>query len=556
MQIEEFYLLFRNIMRFVSPVVVIGILIWCAVSLLREKEMDAIYATLVEQGSGICFALRHLECSIGRSASCDVTLPVPTVSRVQAVLRYTKDGFVLHRISTGGDLMVNGAAIVKEKRIADGDVVSIGGMNFDFAHNDRVETGTVRRRPGSIPVMVLLTLFQAACAFLSLMAADEAARPQSAAVLAGMLLCEWSYVIYAEKKMHQVGLELEILAFLLSGIGFSVLVAAGSTGLVTQFAAYLVGLALYCFLLWFCADTDRVTRFRHPAAFLALALFAFNLIFGSTISGARNWVILGPVRFQPSELVKICYVFAGAATLDRLLTTRNLTLWLGFSAACVGALFLMGDFGTAMIFFVTFLIIAYMRSGDLRTIGIIGAAALFGGLLIIKFKPYIAGRFETWGRAFEFADGKGYQQSRALVGVASGGMVGVGQGNGRLKGVVASVTDLIFGVISEEWGFLVAAAVLLCFVLFAVYVLKKARGARSAFYAVTAAAAAGLMLFQACLHAFGATDVLPLTGVTLPFVSRGGSSIISSFGLLAFIKAIDPELYTKKRRVSGKEGML
>ena len=100
----------------------------------------------------------------------------------------------------------------------------------------------------------------------------------------------------------------------------------------------------------------------------AVVLFAVNLVFGIASNGAKNWISIGPVSLQPSEFIKIAFIFAGASTLEKLQTKKNLTEFLLFSAVCIGALFLMRDFGTALIFFVTFLVIAFMRSGSIRTI--------------------------------------------------------------------------------------------------------------------------------------------------------------------------------------------
>lgn len=137
------------------------------------------------------------------------------------------------------------------------------------------------------------------------------------------------------------------------------------------------------------------------------------------------------------------------------------------------------------------------------------------------------------------------QQTRVLIYSASGGLFGLGIGNGNLKHIFASTTDLIFGMLCEEWGMIVAFIIVLAYVFVLLYAIKVARTTRSAFYAIAACAAAGLMLFQTALNIFGVTDILPLTGVTLPFISRGGSSMICSWGLLAFIKAADIRTYPK-----------
>ena len=139
-----------------------------------------------------------------------------------------------------------------------------------------------------------------------------------------------------------------------------------------------------------------------------------NIVLGTNKYGATNWVKLGGFSVQPSELVKIAFIFIGAATLDELFQKKNLGLFLGFSAICLGSLAIMGDFGTAAIFFVTFLVISFMRSGDFSKLFLIIGAAGLGGLLILRFKPYILGRFETWLHAWEFADKGGYQQTKKI----------------------------------------------------------------------------------------------------------------------------------------------
>ena len=150
----------------------------------------------------------------------------------------------------------------------------------------------------------------------------------------------------------------------------------------------------------------------------------------------------------------------GTSTLARLQTTKNLTEFIGFSAVCVGALFLMSDFGTAA-FFPDVLIIAFIRSGDVRTIIFIVAAACLGAFLILQFKPYIADRFAVWGHAWEYLNDTGYQQARVMSYAASGGLFGVGVGQGNLQYVFASTSDLIFGMLCEETGLLFAIIIAL-----------------------------------------------------------------------------------------------
>lgn len=120
-----------------------------------------------------------------------------------------------------------------------------------------------------------------------------------------------------------------------------------------------------------------------------------TIVFGKITNGAANWIYIGSFSFQPSELAKIIFIFIGASSLDVLMTKKNLLEYIIFSAVCVGLLALMGDFGTALIFFVTFLLTAFMRSGDFKTIILAVAAAIFGVTFVLKFKPYVADRFRA-----------------------------------------------------------------------------------------------------------------------------------------------------------------
>ena len=245
------------------------------------------------------------------------------------------------------------------------------------------------------------------------------------------------------------------------------------------------------------------------------------------------------MSIQPSEFVKIAFIYAGAATLNELFTRKNLTLFVGLSIFCLGALALMSDFGTAAIFFVTFLVISFLRSGDFSKLILIVAVAATGVLLMLKFKPYIADRFSAWGHVWEYADAAGFQQTRTMVASASGGLVGVGAGNGWLNQVFASDTDLVFGVLTEEWGLIISSLAVISIVTLSVFAVQSIMAGRSTFYTIAACSAMTMLLMQTILNVFGSVDLLPLTGVTFPFVSNGGSSMLVSWGLLAFLKAAD-----------------
>lgn len=387
-----------------------------------------------------------------------------------------------------------------------------------------------------VTVMFIMTLFQLLCAMCVFVRQEELSI-NLVCIFFGYITAEWIYMLFGTIITHNDYFELEVIAFFLSGIGLTVCASFSETYALKQLIAIGLGLAVYLIMLLLIKDVRFACMLRYPAAVCSIGVLALNLVLARNINGTLNWIDLGFFSIQPSELVKIMFILVGAVSLEKLLSITSLTKYVIFSLGCVGALFLMKDFGTALIFFFTFILIAFMRSGNIRTIVLICAVALMGAVMIIYFKPYVANRFAAYRHVWDFMDTSGYQQTRVLIYSASGGLLGLGIGEGYLRDIYAASTDLVFGLICEEMGLIVALAVLFSFAGIAFFAVRSAKSSASTFYAIAAVSAAGMLLFQLSLNVFGITDLLPLTGVTLPFVSRGGSSMLCSWGLLAFIRA-------------------
>lgn len=391
--------------------------------------------------------------------------------------------------------------------------------------------------------LILVTIFQVLTGTVAI--TGNGFNSKLFAIYAGFIILEWGYFIIASTFFGQNNFEIEIIGFLFSGIGLTNVATVDDGYALKQIVAIVLGLFVFIAMLVVLRRTDIVMKLRMPVAVAAVGLLVANLALAKYTNGALNWITIGGISVQPSEFVKLAFIFVGAASLDKLQNARSLTKYLIFSFGCVGALFLMKDFGTALIFFFTFIIIAFMRSGDVRTIAIVCVAALLGALMIVYFKPHVAARFRAYRHIWELINEEGMQQTRTLIYSASGGLFGLGIGKGELRNVVFASTDLAFGMICEEWGMIIAFTIVITYAFLLLYAIKVARNTRSAFYAIAACAAAGLILFQTSLNIFGVTDILPFTGVTLPFISRGGSSVISSWGMLAFIKSADIRTYPK-----------
>lgn len=393
-------------------------------------------------------------------------------------------------------------------------------------------------------MLLIISVFQLVTAFS---AANSYEKFEKKVLFAAALLVltEWVYLVAFYTMLHRRNFELELIAFFLCGTGISVIGSVDAESAFKQYFMILAGIIIHIVMVFILGNVDLCMKLRLPVAVGAILLLIVNLAIAKVTNGARNWIEIGGITFQPSEFVKIAFIFVGAATLEKIQTSKNIFAFIGFSIGCVGSLILIKDFGTALVFFITFLIIAFMNSGDIKTIILAVASAVLGAGIVIKYKSYVTKRFAVYRHIWEpeYFNANGYQQTRTLVGMASGGLLGLGIGNGNTKYVFASTTDLIFGVICEEWGFIFGIILVLTFVAIAASALINSIASRSTFYSIAAVAGAGMLLFQTALNIFGITDVLPLTGVTLPFVSQGGSSMMCCWAVLAYIKASDVRTY-------------
>lgn len=537
--------LYTTFARWVFPLLALILLVKVIRSLLQADNPAEVWA-LLRFPDETEVPLTHWENVIGRAKSADVVIPLPTVSRNHGTLVREEDGIWYYNdLNSKSGSYINGERVNGRTPISFVDVLTIGGGDFKLLPVPAEERRqNVRRRlflsrpesPWSS--LLFLTIFQLMAAIQFMAALGTECPPAVPNCLLLLAIVMWVYY-FIMRALKRVAFEMETIAFFLSTLGLCVCGTAAQTGVFKEFCAILLGLGIFLLVSWFLQDLDRCKKVRLPMIVLGIIALVLNLLLGKISYGARNWVSFGGLSVQPSELVKLAYVFAGAATLEELFQKGNLTIYVVFSGICFGALALMGDFGTALIFFVTFVVISFLRSGDFSKLVLILGGAGFGGMMILRFKPYIASRFAAWGHVWEFASTTGYQQTRTMSAAASGGLVGLGGGDGWLHQVAASETDLVFGILCEEWGLLIAALAVCCIITLAVFAVKSISSGRSGFYTIAACAGSTILIMQTLLNVCGSVDLLPLTGVTFPFVSCGGTSMLVSWGILAFLKAAD-----------------
>lgn len=543
------------VIRILLPILAVIIVFQCFSSMRRHRRDEDALIMLVNPATSQSTPVLYWENSIGRGKGNDIIVEDMTVSRDHAVLLRRKAGWFINDVGSKSGTYVNGEMTEGRTPIMIDDVITIGDTNYVVKRTDDVIPDSRSwffsraKNKASIKPTHLMLLISVFLFFMAVEASlcDEIQDFQPFIVWGLFTAVSWLFYIVSTKMLKRISFELEALAIFMSGSGVMMLARQVFKQSIVQTIAMVCGMVGFCIIIKFIEDPDRVEKFRIPMYVLAVLFLGINIIFAKVTYGAALWLNIGGVSIQPSEFVKVIYIFISASALDKLLTKGNLLHFIIFSMVCVGALIIMSDLGTALIFFCTFLFIAFMRSGDIKTIILAIAAAVMGAVFVISFKPYIADRFSAWGKCFELADSTGYQQARVLTYSASGGLFGVGVGNGYLKYVFASESDLVFGLLCEEVGLIIAVAMLACIIGLVIYARAITTRSRSTFYSISACCAAGLMLVQTALNVFGATDILPLTGVTLPFISLGGSSMISCWCLLAFIKAADERTYAVKK---------
>ena len=323
-------------------------------------------------------------------------------------------------------------------------------------------------------------------------------------------------------------------------------------------AMWLVaGVAAFLVVLAFVRDMKLLARLRFPIGILGVLILLFTAAFGNTINGARLWVNIGPIGFQPGEFAKILLVIFFAAYLVDIrealtVSTRRvlgvplpplrylaplLIVW----ALSMALMVFMKDLGTSLLFFGALLALIYAATG--RILYVLVGLLLFvagAGILYLAF-PHVQNRVDVWLDPWEDARGKGYQIVQSLFALAAGGLFGRGLGEGYLTlpsgqaRIPYVETDFIFSAIGEELGLVGAVGIILLYLLFAYRGFRIATKAGDDFRRLLAAGLTSIFALQAFLIMGGVTKLIPLTGITLPFVSYGGSSIVANFVLVALL---------------------
>lgn len=540
---DTYFHVYIGLMRYVAPAMVLLLLLRCAWPLLTFRRVPEIWGWLcLENGKRL--PITHWENIIGKGKRSDIVLDGPDISHSHGVLtRYDDGSWTITDVSGTGGVRVNGQR-VRISALTEEDSLELGGIPMTLKPiSPRQEQKLIRLRTpatgraGNLANLLLLSVFQCLLCLGFLLAGGEH-RQAIVMGFAGILATQWALMTFYF-CIRRTAFEVETLAFLLCTMGMAVISSVKPWEAGKQLVAMLAGVALFLTVGWSLRDLERAKVFRYLAAVAGIGFLVVTLLFGEEYYGAKNWLVIGSLTLQPSELSKVCFVYAGASAMDRIMNKRNILGFIVYSVVICGCLALMNDLGTALIFFCAFLIIAFLRSGSVGTVALACTSLGFAGVVALKIAPHALRRFNAWRHIWEYPLTTGYQQTNAIMCIASGGLFGLGVTRGWMKNLFASDSDVVFATVSEEWGLVTAVLLVLCVMALALFAIRSAAVSRSSFYIIGACTAGGILVMQVILNTLGTLDVLPLTGVTFPFLSNGGSSMIGAWGLLAFVKAAD-----------------
>lgn len=400
-----------------------------------------------------------------------------------------------------------------------------------------------------LPPLGILLLGTGVLLFVHRLTADLLLLPWLAAVIVGAFFTQ-----FILGRRDGTDLTLFPAAMLLASLGLIMIGRLKPALFLTQMRWLLLGLIVYLFLVFLGERVLRLLSYPYLLGVFCLLLLCSALFFGTEIGGSRNWIVFGPFAVQPSEFGKIIIIMFLAAYLTEhrevLTLPRHRLLWLKLPVLRFIAplLFIWGiailmfvvqrDLGSALLFFGIAVSMTYMATGRKSYVALAFAFFLGAAALSYSFFSHVRVRFNIWLDPWSDPSGSAYQVVQSLFALGSGGVWGAGFAHGHPNLIPEVHTDFIFAAIAEELGLLGSLGVMLVFALFFYRAIRIALACREETRILLAAGIAVVFLLQAFIIIAGVTKFLPLTGITLPFVSYGGSSMIASFMLLGILTVL------------------
>lgn len=324
-----------------------------------------------------------------------------------------------------------------------------------------------------------------------------------------------------------------VLVGFLMGIGLVMQYRLNADTALRQLIFSCFGLAAMVIMLMLMKKPIVLMYLRIPAAIISLGILGALMFVGKESGGAVNWISIGGILFQPSEFVKIAMIIVLAGAMSERTSLRELIVPMLFAVAVCALLVLQRDLGAAMLMAMVYMLMFYAATCKLGTTLLGAAACGVGAVASYYLFDHVKRRVAVWRDPWATYSTSGYQIAQGLMAIASGGLLGMGLGLGSPKLIPAYRTDYIFAVICEEFGIGIIAT----YLIIVIRGCMAALNVKNRFVSLCAFGASALIAVQAFIIIGGVIKLIPLTGITMPFVSYGGSSLIAFMMLHGIIQA-------------------
>lgn len=326
---------------------------------------------------------------------------------------------------------------------------------------------------------------------------------------------------------------LSIVNFLCA-VGILVIYRMNPRQALDQAINYGIGLIAMLFFIFFVRFAQR----KKPVVIFLIAvsalLMVLPLLFGTERNGARAWVTIMGFGFQPSEIVKVLMLIIEAYLLSR----RKIIAAGTYAVFCLLILMLQKDLGTALIYYGVILVMVWAATRSFFYLGLGFVGAVAGGFIGYNMFSHVKRRVAIWINPWTDYEGSGYQIVQSLIAIVNGGLWGTGLGFGNAYVIPANTTDFVYSIILNEFGLLFGVCILALYVLLFLRGISIALRSGSRFNSMLAMGSSVLIALQAFIIIGGNINMIPLTGVTLPFISYGGTSLLSSLSIMGILQGV------------------
>ncbi len=305
-----------------------------------------------------------------------------------------------------------------------------------------------------------------------------------------------------------------------------------------QLVWFAVSMGAYIIIVMFLPNVSRFGRFKYIYIIIAILMLAATLLLGTEKKGSINWIIIGGFSMQPSEIAKLFLILYCASALRKVESFKQVLIAAIPAFIAIGLLVIERDLGAALIFFGIFITVLYVSSSRLVYVAIgTGGLGVMGVISYFLFS-HVRVRVAIWKNPWKYSTGIGYQICQSLFAIAAGGLFGTGIGMGHPDKIPLAYSDLIFSAICEEMGILGALAIIILYLLLVYRGLRTAMYTKNTYSRLVAVGISSMLFFQVFVIIGGSTKMIPLTGITMPFVSYGGSSMLLNFASLGVLQKI------------------